>query len=206
MEKGKFIVFEGIDGSGKTTQMRLLGDFLRERGMDVVLTQEPTHSPIGSLLRSCLGGGYETDERVIAALFAADRIDHITAKDGIRALLDRGTTVLCDRYYPSSLAYNGGLVSFDWVYELNRPAIGLLPPDLVLFLDVTPEESMARLSRRSERERYEQAELQRKLRDRYFEAFAKTGDRVAVVKSERDKFKTQENIQKTVLEFLGEQV
>ena len=75
--KGKFIVFEGIDGSGKSSQMRLLAQYLGDRGVRVHLTCEPTQSPIGSLLRDCLTGKLDTDERTIAALFAADRLHHI---------------------------------------------------------------------------------------------------------------------------------
>ena len=76
--KGKFIVFEGTDGSGKSTQMKMLGKYLKTKGIPVYGTHEPTESPFGALLRSCLTGRVEADERAIAALFAADRIDHIT--------------------------------------------------------------------------------------------------------------------------------
>ena len=88
------------------------------------------------MLRACLTGRIETDERAIAALFAADRLDHITNPvNGIQKHLDAGITVLCDRYYFSSLAYNGGLVSAEWVAQLNAQAMQLLRADLTVFID-----------------------------------------------------------------------
>ncbi len=197
--KGKFIVFEGTDGSGKSTQMRLLGEYLSQKGISVSLTHEPTESPFGALLRSCMSGRTETDEHTIAALFAADRLDHIqNPETGMRAKLEAGTTVLCDRYYFSSLAYNGGLVPFEWVEELNRPAMKMLRPDLVIFLDLTPEEGMKRVSRRNEKERYETLERQKKIREKFFEAFEKYKgvENIAVIKSEEDKGRTQANIRR----------
>ena len=111
-DKGKFIVFEGTDGSGKSTQMKLLAKYLKGKGIECLLTHEPTDSPFGGVLRACLTGRIETDERAIAALFAADRLDHITNPGiGIQQHLDAGITVLCDRYYFSTHAYNGALVS-----------------------------------------------------------------------------------------------
>ena len=164
-DKGKFIVFEGTDGSGKSTQMKLLAKFLKGKGVECILTHEPTDSPFGGILRACLTGRIDADERAIAALFAADRLDHITnAVNGIRKHLEGGVTVLCDRYYFSSLAYNGGLVSAEWVAQLNAPAMQLRP-DLTVFIDLTPEESMKRVSRRGETERYESLETLHRVRE-----------------------------------------
>ena len=153
--KGKFIVFEGTDGSGKSTQMKMLGKYLKAKGISVYGTHEPTDSPFGALLRACLTGRVETDERAIAALFAADRIDHITnSVNGIMKKLEEGTTVLCDRYYFSSFAYNGGFVPLEWVIELNKPALNLLRPDLTAFLDLPAEERLKRVPRRGRTGRY----------------------------------------------------
>ena len=189
--KGKFIVFEGTDGSGKTTQMSLLGEYLKNKGIACELTREPTTSPFGQLLRDCLKCKLDTGEDTIAALFAADRLDHIRS---MRAALERGVTVLCDRYYFSSFAYNGGFVSLDWVIELNRLAMQEFPPDLVIYLDLTPEESMARVGEREEKERYETLEKQSKIRAKYFEVFEKVGGNIAIVKSEAEKLGTQEKV------------
>ena len=199
--KGKFIVFEGTDGSGKSTQMKMLGKYLKTKGIPVYGTHEPTESPFGALLRSCLTGRVETDERAIAALFAADRIDHITnSVNGLLKKLDEGVSVLCDRYYFSSFAYNGGFVPLDWVIELNKPAMSLLRPDLTIFLDLPAEESMRRVARRGETERYETMDRQKRIRDKYFDIFRMFEGRenVAVIRSEEDKERTQANIRAAV--------
>ena len=204
--KGKFIVFEGTDGSGKSTQMKMLGKYLKAKGVPCYPTHEPTDSPFGALLRSCLTGRVEADERAIAALFAADRIDHITnTVNGILKKLDEGTTVLCDRYYFSSFAYNGGFVPIEWVVELNKPAMGLLRPDLTIFLDLSVEESMRRVARRGEAERYETEEKQRRIRERYFDIFRAFGgkENIAIIKSEEDKERTQANVRAAAEKLFG---
>ena len=197
--RGKFIVFEGTDGSGKSTQMRLLAEYLTGKGVPVYTTHEPTESPFGALLHDCMAKRIETSEHAIAALFAADRLDHIeNPVSGMLKKLGEGYTVLCDRYYFSSLAYNGGFVPLEWVEELNRPAMELLRPDLVIFLDVTTEESMKRIGRRGETERYETLEKQMKIRGKFFEVFEKYRgiENIAVIKSEEDKARTQANIRR----------
>lgn len=198
--RGKFIVFEGIDGSGKSTQIKMLYKSLKERGIPCLMTGEPTQSPFGSMLRCCLGGRIETDEYTIAALFAADRLDHIFHKTtGILNKLEEGTNVLCDRYYLSSFAYNGGMADDEWVIGLNKVARETLKPDLTIFLDLSPEESMRRVLRRGETDRYETAERQINIRNRYFELFKRFPDeRVEIVKSEADKDATQEKIRALV--------
>ncbi len=201
MKRGKFIVFEGTDGSGKSTQMRLLAEHLKERGIAVYTTHEPTDSPFGELLHACMCKRVETDEHAIAALFAADRLDHIKNPSyGMLAKLNEGHTVLCDRYYFSSFAYNGGFVPLEWVEELNRPAMELLRPDLVLFLDITPEESMRRVARRGATERYETLERQMKIREKFFEVFEKYKgtENVSVIRSEADKSATQAHVRAAV--------
>ena len=199
MARGKFIVFEGTDGSGKSTQLKLLGKYLSARGVPVYLTHEPTDSPFGALLRSCMSGRVDADERAIAALFAADRIDHIqNTVNGIAAKLEAGVTVLCDRYYFSSFAYNGGFVPLEWVIELNRPAMELLRADLVIYLDLSAEDGMKRVARRGETERYETLERQKLIREKYFEVFErfKEQENIIVVKSEADKNDTQTHVRR----------
>ncbi len=100
---GRFLVFEGIDGSGKTTQVQKVYQRLKDQGLDVTATFEPTDGPIGSLIRQMLSGEMPTDQRTIASLFAADRTDHlVNPANGIRTLVDEGKTIVCDRYYFSS--------------------------------------------------------------------------------------------------------
>ncbi len=206
MNRGKFIVFEGIDGSGKSTQLKMLSKYLQGKGIPCVTTCEPTDSPFGGLLRACLTGRLETDERAIAALFAADRMDHLfNPINGIEKRLNEGVTVLCDRYYFSSLAYNGEMTDSVWVEELNRPAMEQMRPDLVIYIELTAEAGMERVGKRSERERYETLEKQKKIRERYLRVFEKRAaqESIAVIKSERDKERTQEKIRAAVNGLFG---
>ncbi len=199
--KGKFIVFEGCDGSGKSTQLKLLANYLESKGEEVYLTREPTDSPFGSLIHTCLTGRISADEHTIAAMFAADRLDHIrNGLNGILKKLDEGVTVLCDRFYLSSFAYNGGFVPLEWVISLNMPAMEAVTPDLTVFIDLPPEEGMQRVSRRGDKERYETLEKQKLIRENYFALFErfKAREKVAVVRSEKDKETTQANIRKIV--------
>ncbi len=199
--KGKFIVFEGCDGSGKSTQLKLLANYLESKGEEVFLTREPTDSPFGSLIHSCLTGRVATDEYTIAAMFAADRLDHIRNRsNGILQKLGEGVTVLCDRFYFSSFAYNGGFVPLEWVISLNTPAMEAITPDLTIFIDLSPEEAMGRVARRSEKERYETLEKQKLIRENYFALFErfKEREKVAVVLSEKDKETTQANIRRII--------
>ena len=204
-ERGKFIVFEGLDGSGKTTQMGMLVNYLESKGRACFSTREPTDSPFGEMLRSCLRGKIDTNEYTIAALFAADRLDHILeSANGIKKKLDEGVNVFCDRYYFSSYAYNGEFVPFDWVVELNRIARELMRPDLTIFIDLSSEESMRRVARRNEAERYETVEKQQKIRERFFKAFERfPEEKVAIVVSEEQKEATQAKIRKAVLPLFG---
>ena len=204
-KRGKFIVFEGLDGSGKTTQMRALVRYLEERGEECYATSEPTDSPFGMQLRSCMKGTIDTNEHTIAALFAADRLDHILeSTNGMKKKLDEGVNVFSDRYYFSSYAYNGEFVPFDWVVELNRPAREFMKPDLTIFIDLPSEESMRRVARRREAERYETVEKQKKIRERFFKAFERfPEEKVAIVVSEDEKEKTQAKIREAVLPLFG---
>ncbi len=204
--KGKFIVFEGIDGSGKSTQLKRLCTYLSEQGIPCAATCEPTHSPFGTLLRACLTGELDSDERAIAALFAADRLDHsFNRETGIRRMLEEGVTVLCDRFYFSSFAYNGGLVPLEWVISLNEVARREMRPDLTVYIELSPEEGMRRLARRGRTERYESFERQAAVHDRYlalFERFRDT-ERIAIVKSDADKDVTQAAIRRAVAPLFG---
>ena len=173
MRKNPFIAFEGIDGSGKSTQVKLLAYKLEKAGHKVHLTCEPTGSPIGSLIRDIFKHKFEADHRTIAGLFIADRLDHLLNKtDGILKKLEEGYTVITDRYYFSSYAYQGTHMSLDWVIEANSLSAELLRPDLNIFINISPEISMKRLhDRKNGIELYENLENLNKVRDTYSEAF-----------------------------------
>lgn len=178
-----FIVFEGIDGSGKGTQLKLLAERLEKKGNKVFSTMEPSPLPAGKLLRQVLTGQIVADGSVIAPLFAADRLDHIqNEKEGILLKLKEGYTVLCDRYYFSSYAYQGMQVSMDWVMEINRPCARLLRPDVTIFLDIDEETAMERIrNNRTQVELFEKKETLKKVRETYMEAFCRCKDKENVL-------------------------
>lgn len=138
--RGKFLVLEGIDGSGTTTQLDRAVAHIQSLGQPAVATREPSTGPIGRLLREALLGrlgmpdGSRMDGRSMALLFAADRIDHLQRE--IEPQLASGTTVVSDRYLLSSLAYQAEEAERDWVLGLAR---GILRPDLTILLDLPIE-------------------------------------------------------------------
>lgn len=171
--KGKFIVFEGIDGSGKTTQIKKVSRRLKASGLKVYSTFEPTDGPIGSLIRKMLAGKVSTDQRTIASLFAADRTDHLVNKvSGIRHKVDQGEIVLCDRYYFSSYAYHAQYIDMEWVIHANSLNAEILRPDMTIFIDVDPDICFERIKNsRSNFEMYEKIDIMKKVRANYFKAF-----------------------------------
>ena len=179
MERGRFIVFEGIDGAGKTTQVGILAERLREMGKRVVITAAPTTLPSGKALREVLGGRVKKSDCEIAAMFTLDRIAHnVDAEGGIEKLVSEGAYVICDRYYYSSLAYQGSLVDYGWVKSLNTECPEIRHPDLCVFLDLTPAESMRRISAgRESTEIYENDETLTRVR----EAFMRVIDDMSAV-------------------------
>lgn len=174
--EGLLIVFEGIDGSGTTTQSRLLHEALRRTGLPVHLTQEPSDGPVGNVIRNALSGrlvvqgiagfrppGWAT----MALLFAADRIDHLDSE--IIPNIADGTHVVCDRYIHSSIIYqsetSGDGANVRWIEGINGRA---RKADLTLVIDVDPlVAAERRLRRRSRREIYDDADLQVRLAARY---------------------------------------
>ena len=144
--RGRFIVFEGIDGAGKTTQIELLEAYLKKQGKQVLRTAEPTDSPVGKMLRDALSGKTERTVCELAALFTLDRVSHNAE---IERALESGKDVICDRYYYSTIAYQGGETDEDWVRDMNLNCPEIRRPDLCIFLDLSPEESMARITRRN---------------------------------------------------------
>ena len=173
MKKNIFIAFEGIDGSGKSTQVKLLSEKLKKEGLNVYCTSEPTDSPIGSVIRNIFKHRIEADHRTIAGLFIADRLDHLLNKtDGILKKLEDGLSVITDRYYFSSYAYQGVHMPLKWVIEANSLSAQLLCPDLTVYIDISPDISMKRLNKgRSHMELYETIENLRNVRDKYLESF-----------------------------------
>lgn len=142
-DKGKFIVLEGIDGSGISTQsMELKKTIESEYGQKTILTKEPSDGPIGVIIRQVLSGRISgIEDSCLALLFAADRADHNLNK--IIPALEQGNHVVCDRYLWSSLAYQGRKDDLDWLEQINKYAY---KPDLTIFIKVKPETSLKRIA------------------------------------------------------------
>ncbi len=182
--RGRFIVFEGIDGAGKTTQIQLLAERLRAEGRTVAITAEPTTSVTGKMLREALSGRDPRTASEMAALFVLDRIHHNVGEGGIEQLLAEGVDVICDRYYYSSLAYQGSQTDFEWVKAMNLNCPEIRRPDICIFLDLEPKESLARIrSNRTsaEIEIYETEEILGAVRDKFLAVLDTIGDKVAVI-------------------------
>lgn len=166
--RGIFIVIEGLDGSGGTTQVALLRDWLVQTGrwQEVVTTREPSTGPVGQFLRSALqvtGSAAQLGDAVLPYLFAADRRDHLDRE--VIPALQRTAAVISDRYYHSSLAYQSLSVGMSRVVQLN---MGFRKPDLTIFLDLSPEMCLERiLARGGTLERFETLDRLRSIAEAY---------------------------------------
>ncbi|MBE6584243.1 MAG: dTMP kinase [Ruminococcaceae bacterium] len=187
INKSKFIVFEGIDGAGKTTQINLLAAALSKHNIACSVTAEPTTLPSGKLLRQALAGEIPTTAMEMAEMFARDRVNHNVDKEqGIEKQLSDGITVISDRYYYSSLAYQGAELGFDAVSALNLENPDIRTPDLCVFLDLTPEKSLERIGARVDvpREIYENYEYLEKTRKMFFDVFERLkqrGEKIVII-------------------------
>ena len=186
-QRGKFIVFEGLDGSGKSTQLKRLEARMRALGRAVWRTAEPTGSDVGRAIRRALSGEAPRSTAQLAALFLADRIAHC---EEIAAHLDAGEDVLCDRYFYSSMAYQGPLTDPDWVADMNRRCPAIQKPDLCVFLDVDYRRCKERLDAgRDMLEIYERDPgFMEATRSAFLDVFRRYGaeDRVVIVDADRD--------------------
>ena len=181
--RGRLIAFEGIDGSGKSTQIRLLADRFRKMGTAFYTTMEPTDGPIGSLIHQIMTGRMKADPKVIAALFVADRLDHLLNEvNGIVHKVKDGVTVIMDRYYFSSYAYQSVDVPMEWLIQANAQSSSILRPAVSIFIDTDPELAMERITQnRFERELYEETSRLVRVREKYLEAFERLKDSEQIV-------------------------
>ena len=189
-EKGLFIVIEGVDGSGKTTQSKMLSEYLRSLGRQVHHTCEPTESGLGGMVRDGLGAEHVRTTEELAAMFLADRVAHnVSPKSGIGMYIESGTDVVCDRYYYSSLAYQGIDGDFDWVADMNLNCPVIRKPDICIFIDLDPKKCLEHIrAGRSHFEIYEEnAQIIEDTRRRYEKVFdlLKERDNVVVVDGSR---------------------
>lgn len=201
--KGKFVTVEGCEGSGKSTQLRLLSEYLEEEGIDFVMTREPGGSAISEEIRKIiLNGAYTSmSDECEALLYAAARMQHL--KDTVAPALAAGKLVICDRYVDSSFAYQGvarGL-GLDFIAKINAFALEQYEPDLTLFLDIPPREAFARKHGADEGDRMEQLGLafHEKVYEGYLSLVAKY-PRICPVNCRGTKWQTAEGIKNILKE------
>jgi dTMP kinase len=211
-KKGIFIVLEGLDGCGTTTQAALLKEWFAGDGAkygSCAVTCEPTAGPAGSLARMALNHRLRLDNYTLALLFAADRTDHVYKKSdggqepGLACRLAQGTHVISDRYLLSSLAYQSLDLPMDWIFQINSQVI---KPDLTVYLDIDPETAQERLNRgRLHQDLYEALETQRRVRRQYEEAIGlllKDGQQISRIDGRQAMTAVRDDIIKAVLPFL----
>jgi dTMP kinase len=211
-KSGKFIAFEGCEGSGKTTQIKILAKTLKTRGLDFIVTREPGGSPGGEDIRTLLKEGHENrwDGVSEALLLYAARHDHV--EKIIKPALSKGTWVLCDRFSDSSFAYQGfgrGL-GLDVMEKLHALVLGNFFPDLTLIFDVSPKETYERIMRRrgrsvQESDRFDDMDMG--FHERVYEGYKiiaeKYAARCVVIPANVSIEETQEKITQVLSERVG---
>ncbi|NHZ86016.1 MAG: dTMP kinase [Planctomycetia bacterium] len=186
--KGKFITFEGIDGCGKSTQVKMLVENLEQLNMDVITIREPGGTRISESIRDILlyRDTHELDERTESLLMTASRAQ--LTKEKILPALNNGTWVIADRYADSTLAYQGGgrKIDVEWLVKLNKFATFDTEPDLTFFIDISPDEGIRR--QKTKQDRIEQAgiDFQKRTRERYLKLAERYSNRIIIINGQED--------------------
>jgi len=212
--RGKFITFEGGEGSGKSTQIKLLGEFLKTNGIDVLLTKEPGGTPLGQDLRRLLveGDAEKLDAKAEALLFFADRRVHMVSK--VWPALDAGKWVLSDRFADSTMAYQyyaqNKRLSKEDIEMLYAFSVGHFAPDLTLILDINPQIGLARSFKKAEtmavketRNENRALEFHENLRKGYLEIAQQNKERCVVLNADKSVEDLQKEIALIVQERYG---
>ena len=191
MNRGKFIVFEGGDGSGKSTALEKIYDFLVENGIECIKTREPGGIKISEDIRNIIldTKNTEMDRKTEALLYAAARRQHLVEK--VIPELEKGKIVLCDRFIYSSLAYQGYArgIPVDEIFQINKFAIGEYMPDLNIFFDISPEIGLSRIQKNKDREvnrlDLEKLDFHNRVRDGYYKLVEKNKENFAIIDAEK---------------------
>jgi dTMP kinase len=193
MAKGKFIVFEGLDGAGKETQAKLLVEYLKAKEQEVVYTSEPTKdNPISKLIRKWLDRKFElSSDEAITLLYVADRYEHLS--EVIIPALEAGKTVVCDRYLYSTIAYEGALFGADthWIKQVHGHA---LKPHIKIYIDTSPEECINRVGKQ---DRFVKLETLQKVYE-FYQKIIKEDRGFYVVNGNRPRAEIFEDIKKII--------
>lgn len=206
---GTFITFEGIDGSGKSTQLRMLANFLKQADCPILLTREPGGTPVGNRLRAALlDAQEEVDPLTELLVFAADRAQHV--RRVLRPALDSGQVVFSDRYADATAAYQGAGRGFspELISEIIELATEGLKPDLTLLFDLSVEDSTTRTRRRTngqqpgDRLDAETAEFHVRVRDAYLRLAQAEPERIKIVNTNQPLELTHERVKEIVVPFL----
>ena len=210
---GTFITFEGIDGSGKSTQLRLLGSFLKANSCDALLTREPGGTQLGLRLRAALlDAAEEVDPLTELLVFAADRAQHVRRL--VRPALEAGKLVISDRYADATVAYQGAGRGFSpkLISQIVQLATEGLKPDLTLLFDLSIKESTNRTARRStgktatritrDRLDIENADFHARVRDAYLQIALAEPDRVKLIDTSGPVERTQERLKEIIIPYL----
>ena len=211
---GTFITFEGIDGSGKSTQLRLLNNYLRAHGCNALVTREPGGTQLGLRLREALLDALEeVDPLTELLVFAADRAQHVRRK--LVPALETGAVVISDRYADATIAYQGAGRGFppELISQIVQLATGGLKPDLTLLFDVSIDESVSRTTRRSssktsgrgarDRLDIEAAEFHTRVRDAYLELANAEPERIKVIDTSGPVEQTHYRVKQILVPFLS---
>jgi dTMP kinase len=211
--RGRFITFEGGEGSGKSTQIALLAERLRGIGLDVVVTREPGGSPGAEIIRHVLlaGAGKPFGPAAEAILFAAARDDHVTSV--IRPALARGSWVLCDRFIDSTRVYQGILGGVDraFIQGLERLTVGDVRPDLTLVLDIPAKTGLKRASKRrgseaADRFEGEGLDYHEKMREAYRALAGQEPERCVLINASSNKEEVGKQIWNGVVTRFGREL
>jgi dTMP kinase len=195
---GVFIVFEGIDGSGKTTLCEMVRKELEKIGLTVEKTQEPTYDIVGRMIRENVIPGIS--QKAEALLFTADRAIHT---EHMAKRISEGAIVICDRYFASTVAYQSASVkgeSLDknWLIDINLPVI--MAPDITFLLDIDVDKSMKRVNKRGETSKFENIGYQRNVRQNYLDLAKQFG--FVIVDADRTPEEVLEVVMKSIKETI----
>lgn len=200
---GIFVAIEGVEGSGKSTQANRLARSLASLGLDVVLTHEPGGTQLGSdIRRTLLQLEVATSPLAELFLYLADRVQHV--EEVIKPALERGAVVVCDRYSPSTIAYQaaGRGLDREVVEKLCALASGGIEPNLVVVVDVSPEAGLARMATEADRIEREPLDFHERVREDYLRQAARDPDRFVVVDGSRP----ADEVERTILEVVEERL